>query len=211
MTQPSSGVVGSPASQGRRPPRSSFETHLAEIADAAYSVAVVLARTGEAAAVLLQETAVAAWGAFGGRPASTDFAEWFLGHLVRTYRQLRAAGRLPGGPEADLDDTPDLYLYGHLAAAGALDDGPDPAAELFERLGTERLMCALDRLPEDYRLVTVLYYLEAPSYEALASITGLPVGAVRARLHRGRKMLQRAVWEVAGGRELAIRERETGR
>lgn len=203
--------VADPASgAGFGPPGPSFQTRLAEVVDAAFAAAACLTRSPELAARLLQETAVAAYREFGPGIPAGDFRVRFLALLVRGYVALRSAGAIAVPEEADLDDTPDLYLFARLAGAGALEDGPDPAAALFDRLGPDRLMLALDRLPEEYRLVTVLYYLEDLSYEALAEITRQPVGAVRARLHRGRKMLQRAIWEVAGGKDVAAGGGETG-
>lgn len=170
-----------------------------------------LARSPELATRLMQEAAVAGYRSFGDRNPACEFRVWFLSLLIREYVALRSAGGVPPAPEVDLDDTPDLYLYARLAGAGALQDDPDPAAALFDGLGSDRLMLALDRLPEEYRLVTVLYYFEDLDYESLAAITQQPVGAVRARLHRGRKMLQRAVWDVAGGKDVALGEGGTAR
>ncbi|MGE0354877.1 MAG: sigma factor-like helix-turn-helix DNA-binding protein [Gemmatimonadales bacterium] len=53
------------------------------------------------------------------------------------------------------------------------------------------------RLPEDYRMVSALYFLEDLSYRDISSILGCPVGTVRSRLHRGRKLLRRSLAGVA--------------
>ena len=58
-------------------------------------------------------------------------------------------------------------------------------------------MDAIDLLPEEYRVVCTLYFLEDLSYEDTAGILECPVGTVRSRLHRGRKMLQKSLWQVA--------------
>ena len=56
---------------------------------------------------------------------------------------------------------------------------------------------AIEELPEEYRVVSVLYFMEDLSYQQIAEILGCPVGTVRSRLHRGRKMLQKALWKLA--------------
>jgi RNA polymerase sigma-70 factor (ECF subfamily) len=56
---------------------------------------------------------------------------------------------------------------------------------------------AVERLPEAYRLVVTLDFMESFSHEDIAGILEVPVGTVRARLYRGRKMLQKALWRVA--------------
>jgi RNA polymerase sigma-70 factor (ECF subfamily) len=52
-------------------------------------------------------------------------------------------------------------------------------------------------LPEEYRVVSTLYFMEDFTYEQIASILDVPVGTVRSRLHRGRKLLQRKLWPIA--------------
>jgi RNA polymerase sigma-70 factor (ECF subfamily) len=47
----------------------------------------------------------------------------------------------------------------------------------------------LDQLPEKYRRVIALYYLEQKSYEEVAAMLGLPMGTVKTFLHRARKEL----------------------
>ena len=49
---------------------------------------------------------------------------------------------------------------------------------------------------EEYRVVATLYFMEDSSYEEIAQ-TCSARGTVRSRLHRGRKMLQKALWQVA--------------
>ena len=47
----------------------------------------------------------------------------------------------------------------------------------------------LDQLPERYRQAVVLFYMEDKSYEQTATSLGLPLGTVKALLHRARKRL----------------------
>jgi RNA polymerase sigma-70 factor (ECF subfamily) len=56
---------------------------------------------------------------------------------------------------------------------------------------------ALQALPEEYRVVCTMYFLEDFSYQEIADMLGIPVGTVRSRLHRGRKMLQKRLWQLA--------------
>ncbi len=74
------------------------------------------------------------------------------------------------------------------------------------------MSAAIEQLPEEYRVVSTLYFMEDLTYVQIAEIVGCPVGTVRSRLHRGRKMLQKALWALAveSGlvRELAAGGRE---
>src|SRR6202041_1567600 len=56
---------------------------------------------------------------------------------------------------------------------------------------------ALDALPAEFRLAVVLCDVEEFSYEEIAKIMGCPIGTVMSRLHRGRKLLQRALYNHA--------------
>ena len=73
----------------------------------------------------------------------------------------------------------------------------DPAALVIERLEAEQVSRAIAALPEDYRVVSALYFMQEFSYQEIAEIVGCPVGTVRSRLHRGRRMLQRTLWHIA--------------
>jgi RNA polymerase sigma-70 factor (ECF subfamily) len=74
---------------------------------------------------------------------------------------------------------------------------PDAAALVLEKVEAEQVHQAIATLPEDYRIVATLYFMEEFAYQEIAAILGCPVGTVRSRLHRGRRMLQKALWDMA--------------
>jgi RNA polymerase sigma-70 factor (ECF subfamily) len=155
-----------------------------------------LSRNQADAEDLVQEAAFLAYRAFGSFAQGSNFRAWFLKILTNChYSKLRREKSRP--VTSDLDDTPDLYLYARSGQAGFPTQGPDPAAELLEKLGTERIAAAMARLPDEYRVVSTLYFMEDLSYEEIAQVLECPVGTVRSRLHRGRKMLQKALWRIA--------------
>jgi RNA polymerase sigma-70 factor (ECF subfamily) len=67
----------------------------------------------------------------------------------------------------------------------------------MDKLDSEQVGAALEELPEEYRLVATLYFIDDLSYQQIADVLACPVGTVRSRLHRGRRMLQKALWDVA--------------
>ena len=67
-------------------------------------------------------------------------------------------------------------------------------------LDTEAVGRSIEALPEEYRVVAALYFMEEFSYQEIADMVGCPVGTVRSRLHRGRRMLQKALWGIAAER-----------
>jgi RNA polymerase sigma-70 factor (ECF subfamily) len=159
-------------------------------------VAVRLTRNKADAEDLVQEAALLAFRAFESFEPGSNFRAWFFRILTNCYFSKRR--REKSRPvTSDLDDTPDLYLYARSGQAGFPTAGPDPAAQLLDKLGTERVVAAIDRLPEEYRVVSTLYFMEDLAYEEIARMLDCPIGTVRSRLHRGRKMLQKALWLIA--------------
>jgi RNA polymerase sigma-70 factor, ECF subfamily len=174
----------------------SFESLFAAVFHTAYGVALRLSRNQADAEDLVQDAALLAHRAFGSFTPGTNFRAWFLKILTNCfYSKRRQEKSRP--VTSDLDDTPDLYLYARSGDAGFPVQGPDPAAQLLEALGTERVVQAISRLPDEYRVVSTLFFMDDLSYEEIARVLECPVGTVRSRLHRGRKMLQKALWQVA--------------
>ena len=71
------------------------------------------------------------------------------------------------------------------------------AREVLDRIAGEDAARAVASLPDEFRVVATLYFMDDFSYQEIASVLDVPVGTVRSRLHRGRKLLQKALWEVA--------------
>jgi RNA polymerase sigma-70 factor (ECF subfamily) len=59
----------------------------------------------------------------------------------------------------------------------------------------EDVQKALEALPEGFRLAVLLADVEGFSYKEIAEILGIPIGTVMSRLHRGRRALEKALWE----------------
>lgn len=196
MAELSQMVTGLPVQNRLVSPPATFEALFSAAGNAAFGVAMRLTRNQADAEDLVQEAALLAYRAFDSFETGTNFKAWFLKILTNCYFSKRR--REKSRPvTSDLDDTPDLYLYARSGQAGFPTQGADPASELLDKLGTERIVAAVTRLPEEYRVVATLYFMEDLSYEEIAHALECPVGTVRSRLHRGRKMLQKALWQIA--------------
>ena len=193
---PDTPVIATPAPAATRLTPGGFEMLLGEVLSPAYGYALRLTRNRADAEDLVQEAALRAFRFADGFEAGTNFKAWFFRILVRQFwaRRRRQKDRVT---TVDLDDTPDLYLYARSAAAGIHGEPDDPAGELMDRLGTERIVAAIAELPDEYGVVCTLYFMEDFAYHEIAQILDVPVGTVRSRLHRGRKMLQKTLWQLA--------------
>ena len=162
----------------------------------AYGLALRLLRNSADAEDLVQEAVLAACRGFGTFQLGTNFKAWFFRILTNCYysrhRRQRHEGQL-----TDLDEVPEQYLYIRTAELGLHGGQSDPVETVFNRLDSEQIVAALQDLPEEYRVVSTLYFMEDLSYGEIADTLGIPVGTVRSRLHRGRKILQKLLWRVA--------------
>ena len=150
-------------------PPQTFEALFASCVGTAYGIAMRLTRSQADAEDLVQDAAFLAHRAFASFMPGSNFRAWFLKILMNCYYSGRR--REKSRPvTSDLDDTPDLYIYARSGEAGFPTQGPDPAAQLLEKLGTERIVDAINRLPEEYRIVSTLYFMEDLSYEEIARV-----------------------------------------
>jgi RNA polymerase sigma-70 factor, ECF subfamily len=182
------------AEQGPSDPKT-FEGLLEPILSPAYGTALHMTRNRDDAEDLVQEAAVRAFRFFHTFEEGTNFKAWFFRILTNLY--LSKYRQKQQEPELlHLEETPDLYLYSHTRQEGLHSWCADPAALVLEKLQTEHVAAAIAALPEEFRTVCSLYFMEEFSYQEIAEMVDCPVGTVRSRLHRGRKALQRALWHL---------------
>lgn len=173
-----------------------FETELLPVLDRAYGLAYSLTHNRADAEDLVSDAALLALKAFAQFKPGTNFKAWFYKILVNAfYGQLRKQRRQ--GETVDLENLPSLYLYGKTTELGLQDQTDDPAAALLSRLDAESIVMALEALPEEYRVACALYFVQDFSYEEIAQTLDVPLGTVRSRIHRGRKLLQQRLWAIA--------------
>ena len=173
-----------------------FAAELVPLLDRAYGLAYSLTHDRADAEDLVQEAALLALKAFGQFTPGTNFKAWFYKILVNAfYGQLRKQRRQ--GETVDLENLPSLYLYGKTTALGLQGQTDDPAGALLSRLDAESIVAALEALPQEYRVACSLYFIQDFSYEEIAQTLDVPLGTVRSRIHRGRKLLQQRLWAIA--------------
>jgi RNA polymerase sigma-70 factor (ECF subfamily) len=173
-----------------------FEAHLSPILGTAYGTALHWTKNPHDAEDLVQEASFLAFRAFHQYEEGTRFKAWFSRILTNQFFQRhRRKKREPDTVE--LEDAPQLYLYVKSHQSGLAAAEPDPADYIMSKLTTEQVAAAIDALPEDFRIASALYFMEDFSYQEIAEMLACPVGTVRSRLHRGRRLLQVSLWKIA--------------
>lgn len=176
-----------------------FQELLEPVLDSAFGTALRYTRNQADAEDLVQQAALLAWRGFGSFVEGSNFRAWFLRILTNSffsdYRKRKRQGT-----EVELDDVPELYIYSQADELGLHKEYEDPAAALMGKLETEHVEAAIASLPEEYRVAATLYFLQDFTYQEIADVIGIPVGTVRSRLHRGRRLLQKALWTIAEDR-----------
>lgn len=178
------------------PIRTDFESLLEPFLPTVFRAAMQMAGSRDDAEDLVQDAAVQAYRAFHTFTPGTNFKAWFFRILTNAFYQTHRKRRRT--PETtSVEEAPALYLYSRASETGLLQRSDDPAALVLGQLDREAVGAAIDRLPEDYRVAAALYFVEEFSYEEIAQILGCPIGTVRSRLHRGRRLLQQSLWQLA--------------
>lgn len=152
-----------------------------------------MTRNEDDAADLVQEAMVKAYRFWDKYEEGSNARAWLYKIMTNIFiNNYRSKSRAP--QMVAYEDIDDNFLYGQLAD---LDPKADPEQQFFAKVFDEDVRKAIEELPDDFRLVVVLSFLEGFSYQEIADIAGLNIGTVKSRLHRGRKLLQKSLWDYA--------------
>jgi RNA polymerase sigma-70 factor, ECF subfamily len=180
-----------------------FQETVREHLDRLYGLARRLA--GPEAEDLVQECLMRAHRAFHSLQSRQAAGAWLAAIMVNAHRD-RLRKRSRSVAEVSLDDLDEFSLYRQIA-----DEDPFPYSDslhtdflgLFDAGDVQRV---LESLPDIYRVPLVLRYLEGFPTKQIAGMLGAPLGTVLARLHRGRKLFERALWDYAESTGLMEKE-----
>jgi RNA polymerase sigma-70 factor (ECF subfamily) len=174
--------------------QANFEADAMQFAPQLYSAALRMTRNPADAEDVVQETFLKAYRAYASFTEGTNLKAWLYRILTNTYiNKYRKKQRRPS--EVELGELQDLYLYKRLGEhSGAQVSAESEALDMFV---DEDIVEALESLPENFRLPVLYADVEGFSYKEIAEILDVPIGTVMSRLHRGRKALQRKLWNLA--------------
>lgn len=181
--------ASSPAADAEK--RSSFEREALIHLDSLYRVALRLTGNPAEADDLVQETMLKAYRAWHQFQQGTNAKGWLLTILRHAFiNEYRRRTRHP--ETVDIDAIEPFSVFEEVQ-----DD--DPSGTFFDRIVDDEVLRAIDQLPEQFRETVVLSDVEGMSYEEIARVLEVPVGTVKSRLFRARRLLQRKLYEYAVG------------
>jgi RNA polymerase sigma-70 factor (ECF subfamily) len=174
--------------------RARFEEEALKHLDALYRTALRMTRNPSDAEDLVQDALVRGYRFYDRFEPGTNFRAWLFKILTNTY--INSYRRKQGRPqESSLEDTEEFFLYNQLSNDG--ERVTDVEDTVLDRLGADAIQRAIDQLPPQFRTTVQLSDVEGLSYAEIAEATGVAKGTVMSRLFRGRRQLQRALWDQA--------------
>ena len=174
-----------------------FEEDALALSDQVYRVARHLVGSREEAEDLMQETYARAFRSWRSFQPGTNLRAWLL--RILTNLNIDRGRRLQRTPDMQPLEEGDYFLYNKLEAAA---DGDTDEDRVVERLSQNDVVSALSEVPHDFRDVVVLVDIGDFTYADAAQILDIPIGTVMSRLHRGRRILKKAMADEAVGGEV---------
>ena len=182
--------------------RADFEATMLPHVDSLYRAAYSMAKNAGEAEDLVQDTFVRAFQFFDQFQGGTNARAWLFRILTNLYiNSYRKRTREP--ERASYDEMEDFYLYNRLSdiqgrggagGTGGSLAGTTPEQAVVQQVQIDAIREAINQLPDEYRDTVILADLNEMSYQEVSETLNIPIGTVRSRLSRGRRLVQKALW-----------------
>lgn len=121
---------------------------------------------------------------------------WLMQILVNSCRDHgRVRSREP--MHVDIDEVQEFSLYKKIAQEDPFPYSDSLHLDFLQRFGKEDVTEVLLLLPDMYRIPLVLVHMEGFATKETARMLEVPLGTLLARLHRGRKLFEKTMWDYA--------------
>jgi RNA polymerase sigma-70 factor (ECF subfamily) len=162
----------------------SFEREALPWIEDVYRFALSLTRDESDADDVVQDTYFRAFRSWHTYMPGSDCRRWLFTICRNVFLRSRERAR----PTVELDSSEvDAATIGAISASGAR-EGLD---DMFARLDlAPAIGRALAAVPEPFRSTLIVVDVEDQSYESAAELLAVPIGTVRSRLFRGRRLMQ---------------------
>jgi RNA polymerase sigma-70 factor, ECF subfamily len=157
-----------------------------------YNYAYKMTGSRDDANDLLQETYLRAYRFFHKFEKGTNCKAWLFRIMKNLFiNNYRKTQKTPG--QVDYDEIENFF---ETIKSDRLDTA-DLQERVFNNLLDDEVTRALNSLQDDFKTVIILCDLEGLSYEEIADFVLCPIGTVRSRLHRARKLLAQKLYKYA--------------
>ena len=180
-----------------------FTADAMQFAPQLFSTALRMTRNRSDAEDLVQETYIKGWRSFHTFQEGTNLRAWLFRIMTNTYINKYNAQKRKG-TEVELDDVEELFLYKRLGSIDQSQLSSSAEDQMLELFSDDEVKNALEELPEDFRMPVLLSDVDGFSYKEISEILEIPIGTVMSRLHRGRKAMQKLLYEYARERGLIV-------
>jgi RNA polymerase sigma-70 factor (ECF subfamily) len=180
-----------------------FTSDAMQYAPQLFSTALRMTRNRSDAEDLVQETYVKGWRSFHTFQEGTNLRAWLFRIMTNTYINKYNAQKRKG-TEVELDDVEELFLYKRLGSIDQSQLSSSAEDQMLELFTDDEVKNSLEALPEDFRMPVLLSDVDGFSYKEISEMLEIPIGTVMSRLHRGRKAMQKMLYEYARERGLIV-------
>ena len=180
-----------------------FTADAMQYAPQLFSTALRMTRSRSDAEDLVQETYIKGWRSFHTFQEGTNLRAWLFRIMTNTYINKYNAQKRKG-TEVELDDVEELFLYKRLGSIDQSQLSSSAEDQMLELFTDDEVKSALEDLPEDFRIPVLLSDVDGFSYKEISEMLEIPIGTVMSRLHRGRKAMQKMLYEYARERGLIV-------
>ena len=180
-----------------------FTSDAMQYAPQLFSTALRMTRNRSDAEDLVQETYIKGWRSFHTFQEGTNLRAWLFRIMTNTYINKYNAQKRKG-TEVELDDVEELFLYKRLGSIDQSQLSSSAEDQMLELFTDDEVKNALEELPEDFRMPVLLSDVDGFSYKEISEMLDIPIGTVMSRLHRGRKAMQKMLYEYARERGLIV-------
>lgn len=169
-----------------------FETEVIPYTDALKSFALKMTNDTDDADDLLQDTLMKAFRFFDKFEKGTNMKAWLFQIMKNSFiNNYRKSSKEPN--KVDYEDVQNFYE--NIKAEDV--KSQHYQSDAFSDVLDDEITSALSKLPDDFRTIVFLSDVEGYTYEEIADFVDCPIGTVRSRLHRARKMLYSLLYEYA--------------
>jgi RNA polymerase sigma-70 factor, ECF subfamily len=174
------------SSRDKERERTHFESEIVSHLDHLYRVAYYLLKDGEEAQDCVQETFARALGSRDQFTAGSNMKAWLTKILYNFFYDFYRRRRRVVSTQDFSGSTADKQDFWETLAI----ENPGPEAQALNRELGRKIEAALKKIPDEFSAPIILVDVGELTYAEAAAILSCPIGTVRSRLSRGRKLLQ---------------------